>query len=65
MTLKQALREMDVNTEVFVILAPKKKDRKLAIRAQIPPEYFNEVRDGLEQTLSATRIHYDNRTTED
>lgn len=65
MTLKQALRELDTSTSVFVILAPKKKDRKLAIRAQVPPDYFNEVKDGLERVLTATRDRYIANPTED
>ena len=55
MTLKQILRELDTSTEVFVVLAPKKRDGKLAIRAQIPAEYHNEIRDGLLRTLEITK----------
>lgn len=59
MTLKQILKDFDTNTETFVLVCPRKGSGKLGLKMQIQPEYFDEVKDGLERGLTITRERYD------
>ena len=59
MKMQEVLSDFDTDTTNYVIVGPLKHGRKLAIRAQIHPQYFDEIKSGLEKTLNMTLKRYD------